>query len=177
MNKERLIKIVLFISVLLNLGFISAVAYNYYSIRHIRHCGQNSTCEIPETNLLSWYKQELNLSEKQYSRFCEENSKFTESAGIISKKMKGLRDSIFEEAMNENPDTSKINLLSEKMGKSHAELKMLSTVYFINLMKVCNKDRRQKLYDIFYSMQNAQSNMKCKMQKGPKNCGEKSRNF
>jgi hypothetical protein len=178
MNKQIFIKIVFIGSVLLNLGFIGAIATHYFAERrNEKYCAKNSV-EIPERNLMPWYKKTLNLNDEQFALFRGQNLIFRENAEIISQEMNVLRDSIFDESMNEIPDTTKIHRLSQKLGKYHAELKVLSTRYFINLMNVCDKNQKQQLYHIFYSMQNAQNDMKCNMRKGPRfGGGGKHRNF
>jgi Spy/CpxP family protein refolding chaperone len=103
---------------------------------------------IPDNQRTRFFTSELNLNPEQQTTFRNIHRDYMRNARVISMEMNELRDSLLE-AMNQNqPDTVRLDKLSEKIGEQHAVLKKLTIQYYLGLKAICNPDQQTKLYEI-----------------------------
>jgi len=113
---------------------------------------QTSTTNMPQHGMNRFLIDKLNLREEQHIVFREARQDFMQEARNIRQEMNRLRIEMLEEMSNTEPDTQKIELISQKFGNQHAQLKMLTTHYFFKLKNNCDPEQIEKLEKVFIEM-------------------------
>jgi len=117
---------------------------------------------IPMGRLL---KQELQLTPEQISSFREFRKEYYP---YVHKKYDSLhikRHELLKELAKENPDTVVLLSISEEIGAMHADLKMATNNFYLNMKSVCTPEQQQKLNHIFEAMLNNRSKHNCGRQR------------
>lgn len=97
-----------------------------------------------------YFRDRLNFSPEQMSRFQAFNPEFRNDAREINKRLSELRNEMLDELSSENPDRQKLADLSDSIGLQHSMLKRITYDYYLNIRDICNPDQRQNLRDMFY---------------------------
>lgn len=99
-----------------------------------------------------YFRDHLNLTRQQMSRFTEFNPEFRKNAREINISLAGLRQQMMMEMATETSDTMKLNEISDSIGRLHSRLKKITWEYYLDFKEICNKDQEAKLEEIFASM-------------------------
>lgn len=103
---------------------------------------------IPETQRTLFFTNELKLDSEQQEKFRNIHRDYMRGARAISAEMSHLRDVLLDAMDQDQPDTSRMNELSEQIGVKHTELKKLTVQYYIGLKAICNPDQQERLYEL-----------------------------
>ena len=103
---------------------------------------------------LRLYK-ELDLSKDQITQFDKIHEQFRAQAHQIAVNLTFLRDEMLNELMKENPDQKYLNQLADDIGMAHRDLKILTSHFFLDVKRICNKDQTVKLEKFFRSVMQA----------------------
>jgi len=118
---------------------------------------------VPETGIIQsenasarfsgrYFRDQLGLNNEQMSRFKEFNPGFRQHVRDININLVHLRQQMLEEMSAPDSDTSKLDLLSDSVGYLHADLKKLTYRYYLDFKKICNKQQKEKLDQLFGEM-------------------------
>ena len=99
-----------------------------------------------------YFRDQLNLSIEQMDKFREFNHPFRMEARDITLQLAEKRKAMLLEMVAPKSDTSKLNALSDSIGKLHSELKKISYGYYLNIKALCNKEQQIKLEQLFNDM-------------------------
>jgi Spy/CpxP family protein refolding chaperone len=103
---------------------------------------------IPDTQRTLFFTRELKLDAVQQNKFREIHWNYMRKAKMISYDMSLLRDSLLNSMDENQPDSVRLNELSERIGIYHTELKKLTVQYYISLKSICNQEQQIKLYEL-----------------------------
>jgi hypothetical protein len=62
--------------------------------------------------------------------------------------MSHLRDDLLESMDQDQPDSTRLNALSEQIGLKHTELKKLTVRYYLELKGICMPGQQEQLYQV-----------------------------
>ena len=99
-------------------------------------------------------RDELNLTDEQFSQFQEINSKNMQESHKIAIDLNELRIEMMNELAKKNPNQNKLDFIASEIGNLHYELKKLTIKHFLELKEVCNKEQQDKLLNIFMKVIN-----------------------
>ena len=75
--------------------------------------------------------------------------------GII---IAGVSESdLIKELGTPNPDSIRLNQMATEVGNNHRELKQATTIFYLNMKKICTAEQQAKLHGIFQSMLNKEN--------------------
>lgn len=123
---------------------------------------------IPDTQRTQFFTRELNLDSDQQQKFREIHWNYMSKARMISYDMSLLRDSLLN-SMNENqPDSVRLENLSEQIGINHTELKKLTVQYYISLKSICNPEQQIRLYELIKGILKPDGDVQIPRGQGPR---------
>lgn len=106
-----------------------------------------------------YFRDELNLTEDQMSKFSQFNPEFRQEAREINTKLDVKRHEMLVEMAEKNSDEHKLNLLSDSIGYLHASLKKVTYKYYLNFKNICTSEQQVKLEQLFGEMFNSDTQM------------------
>ncbi|MDD4645919.1 MAG: periplasmic heavy metal sensor, partial [Bacteroidales bacterium] len=118
-----------------------------------------STEAVPDNQRTRFFTGELNLDSTQQNAFRNIHWTYMQNARAISLEMSQMRDTLLQSMNQLQPDSAKLNALSEQIGTKHAELKKLTVQYYLGLKAVCNPDQQEKLYGIIRKLINPEGDV------------------
>lgn len=96
-----------------------------------------------------YFRHELGFNKDQMEVFRQNNRMFRHKANRIVMDINQQKQTMFDELQSTNPDTTKLNTISTKIGSLHTELKHATVQFYLALSKVCNVDQKEKMKTIF----------------------------
>ena len=141
---ERNTKILTGIIVLLILLNLSIVATLFYNKNEVTNYGaqDNQEIEMPTNHLGRFFREALNLSNKQHRAFQNIRHQYHENSDIIIEKMDKNRNDLLTALGAEKSDTIILKKLSKDIGSLHTELKNLTIQYYLDMKEVCNEKKK-----------------------------------
>jgi hypothetical protein len=106
-----------------------------------------------------YFRDELNLSNEQMTKFSKFNPQFRQDARAINIKLAAKRHEMLVEMAEKNSDKNRLNQLSDSIGYLHASLKKVTYMYYLNFKNICNQDQQKKLEQLFGEMFNSDTQM------------------
>lgn len=119
--------------------------------------------DLPDTQRTLFFTKALALDSNQQSAFREVNRNYGRQTKEISQAMSLLREQLLLELDQPEPDTVKLNNLSDQIGKKHTELKKMTITYYLGLKSICNSDQKKALFEIFQKLLSPESNVNVPM--------------
>ncbi len=119
--------------------------------------------DLPDTQRTLFFTKALALDSNQQSAFREVNRNYGRQTKEISQAMSLLREQLLLELDQPEPDTFKLNNLSDQIGKKHTELKKMTITYYLGLKSICNSDQKKALFEIFQKLLSPESNVNVPM--------------
>jgi Spy/CpxP family protein refolding chaperone len=113
---------------------------------------------IPMGRLLS---RELQLTPEQMSKFREFRKDYYPYVHMIYDSLHLKRHEMLKELAKENPDTVILLSISKDIGIMHADLKMATNNFYLNMKNVCTPEQQEKLNNIFEAMLNSRNKHNC----------------
>jgi hypothetical protein len=91
----------------------------------------------------------LKLDKEQFEQFRVCRHAFQTKAWDITEELREKKIEFLEELDRKNPDTGKIQQISEDIGSLHKSLRMETGKYYLELKAICNDEQQQKLHHFF----------------------------
>lgn len=167
-NNNKILIGIIGLLVLLNLTIVGTILYRKNEITSYQS-QENSQKVLPTNHLGSFFKEELNLSNKQQRAFQSIRHEYHQNSDILLEKMDKNRNDILTELGKETSDTINLNKLSKDLGFLHTELKNLTMNYYLDMKGICNEKQKEKLFQIFKSMVNVNGDISMPVEKNYKN--------
>jgi len=155
-QKSTLIWIIV-ILVATNLATIGSFYYHQVVEKNVEETKQAEQTNIPGEQRTRFFKDELNLDTEQLDQFREINRTFNRTARGIERNLSILRESLILELGNTTPDSLRLDRIAAEIGDYHRELKKVTTTFYLNMKSICTAEQQTKLYNIFQSMLNKDS--------------------
>jgi hypothetical protein len=99
-----------------------------------------------------YFRDKLNLDGNQMDRFREINPIFRQQARIINIELASARKQMLDEMSSADPDTNRLNALSDSIGHLHSNLKKITFRYYLDLNFICNEEQKGQLEQLFSEM-------------------------
>lgn len=99
-----------------------------------------------------YFREKLGLTPEQMNAFREDNREYNRKTNWIARDLDVLRVDLVSEMTGPEPDTLRLNGISQAIGEKHEELKNLTVDYYLSMREVCNEDQKEKLNAIFTEM-------------------------
>ena len=91
----------------------------------------------------------LDLDPEQFEQFRMARYAFQMKAWDITEELREKKVEFLKELNKKNPDTIKIQKISEDIGYLHKGLRLETGKYYLELRTICDKEQQQKLYHFF----------------------------
>jgi hypothetical protein len=154
-NKQTLMVWAIIVLFVLNVSTWITIVYHQVQASKMQN-GNSITNAKPELNTEKfsgrYFRDQLNLSSEQMSKFREFNHPFRMKAREITFELAEKRKTMLLEMVAPKSDTTKLNVLSDSIGMLHSELKKISFKYYLNIKAMCSKEQQIKLEQLFSDM-------------------------
>jgi hypothetical protein len=94
-------------------------------------------------------KEFLELDEGQFEQFRDARHGFQARAWDITEELREKKFEFLRELHQNEPDTNKIQEISEDIGRLHKRLRLESGKYYLELRRFCSEEQQRKLYHFF----------------------------
>lgn len=115
-----------------------------------------------------YFRDQLGLNREQMSRFSEFNPEFRRNVRDINISLGNFKQRMIRELAAETSDTIKLNELADSIGYLHADLKRLTSRYYLDFKEICNQEQQKKLEELFGGMFTVDDRMNQYGPRGPR---------
>lgn len=154
--------------ILLNFTIVGTILYKKNEVSNYKVQNKKEMV-VPNNHLGHFFKEELNLSNKQHRAFQDIRHLYHQNSDSIILKMEQNRNNLLAELGKIKSDTNTLNILSKDLGALHTELKKLTIQYYLDMKEVCNEKQKVKLFQTFKTMFNSNDNITMPEEKNYKN--------
>jgi len=154
-DKYKLMVWAVVVLAIMNIATIITVIYNRNKTGSEKDFAGDNLNQVETTTTIysgRWFRDQLNFTSSQMSRFVEFNPLFRENVRNINNDLNLLRQKMLSEMAADNYDTKKLNALSDSIGSLHADLKKVTYKYYLEIKNLCDHQQQQKLEQVFGSM-------------------------
>lgn len=148
MNKVKTLQWVVALLVLFNLSTIGSIVYHNYQEKEDNEIVVFDSSTESRLNG-RYFRQTLGFDNEQMEAFRHANRSFQPKANAIIFSIDSMKNNIFDELKKEQPDTTKLNYLSESIGKQHALLKKATNQFYLKMKDVCSPTQKEQLNEVF----------------------------
>lgn len=117
---------------------------------------KESGADQPESIAIKYsgrfFRDQINLSRDQMALFTEFNPRFRQQVRDINIGLAAIRRQMLADMSAAESDTARLELLSDSVGRLHADLKKLTYRYYLNFKEICDKTQQEKLEQLFGEM-------------------------
>lgn len=149
-QNKVLIWLIIFL-LLLNIAAISSMIYQRVRLAKdtsfIPHAPFHRDREMPGEG--RFLREFLELDTEQFEKFKVARHSFQMKAWEITEELREKKIEFLKELNRKNPDTGKIQKISEDIGDLHSDLRVETGNYYLELRAICHKEQQQKLYHFF----------------------------
>jgi Spy/CpxP family protein refolding chaperone len=97
-----------------------------------------------DKRLTGFLKRELNFTQDQIDKFLQLRDEHFQKTKQVRRQVDDLRREMMDQLLVDQPDSSQVEKLTEKMGQKTAELEKAVFYHFIELMGVCDSEQKSK---------------------------------
>ncbi|ULB35785.1 MULTISPECIES: hypothetical protein [Proteiniphilum] len=148
MTKKNSIQIwVIALLVVLNLTTIGTIFYHNRQVKDNEAAVVIDESRAPLTG--RYFRQTLRFDDEQMNAFRKANRQFQPQANLLIYEMDSLKTEMFIELNREQPDTIRLNSISDHIGRHHAELKKITNDFYLSIKSVCDSAQCYRLQETF----------------------------
>lgn len=146
-NKTKFLTWAVILLALLNLTTILTIYFGNES----KNIDEDSIIIDPEASPLSgrYLRSRLNFDASQMEVYRNQSRKFRTSANIVIHNLNQYKQLLSKELNEEVPDMQQINNYSDSIGIAHAQLKKVTSQFYLDLRQICNQQQCEGLREIF----------------------------
>ncbi|MDD2584798.1 MAG: hypothetical protein WCR61_05830 [Bacteroidales bacterium] len=162
MKQETKYKILSWAVVFLALLNISTIATIIISNNNSVTEEEDSIIIDPESSPLSgrYLRSQLNFNQSQLDFYREESRQFRHKANEIIGNLNLYKTKLSQEIHKTTPDREKTKIYSDSIGISHANLKKITTEFYLQLREKCTPEQAEQLEIVFAPLFNESRNMR-----------------
>jgi len=151
MKTEIKYKILYWAVIFLALLNISTIATIFINSRNSASEEEDSIIIDPESSPLSgrYVKSELNFDQSQLEFYRNESREFRHNANEAINSLNLYKSKLSQEIHKVSPNRGITKLYSDSIGIAHANLKEITTDFYLKLRQNCTPDQATKLEKIF----------------------------
>jgi Spy/CpxP family protein refolding chaperone len=151
-NKYRVLIWVIVILVATNLSMGISFWYHKQQDKKLAEQTEQEAIDLPAQQRTRFFREQLNLEPQQMEVFRELNRDFNRTAWQINHQLEGLRIEMVTEMGSSTPDKTRLETISNEIGKLHTLLKNETIDYYLAMKEICNEEQKKKLNEIFISV-------------------------
>jgi len=155
--KSRILIWAVVILIATNLSTIGSFYYHRMLEVKATETKQEDQQTVPGEQRTRFFRDQLKLNAEQLDQFREINRTFNRTARGIETNLARLREDLINELGSRNPDSTRLNQIAVEVGNNHRKLKQITTVFYLDMKKICTSEQQAKLHDIFQSMLNKEN--------------------
>ncbi len=148
MNKtNKILWLAIALLIILNMATIGTILYH-----NQQNKGDDIAIVLDENQAPltgRYFRQTLGFDDEQMDVFRKANQVFQPRANDLIYEMDSLKYQMFGELNKANPDTMRLNGLSEHIGRHHAELKNITNDFYLKIRSVCDSSQCEQLQEAF----------------------------
>ncbi|NCB20118.1 MAG: hypothetical protein EOM61_10920 [Bacteroidia bacterium] len=150
MRNENKTKLLIWAVILLALLNISTILTIYFG-KDNKQMEEDSIVIDPESSPLSgrYLRSHLNFDSGQMEVYRNQSRKFRTTANIVIHNLNQYKQLLSKELNEEVPDMQQINNYSDSIGIAHAQLKKVTSQFYLDLRQICNQQQCEGLREIF----------------------------
>ena len=96
-----------------------------------------------------FFRKTIGFDDSQMEKFRIENQAFRPALTSLTASIDSLKVEMYSEMQATSPDTTRLNLLADEIGKKHGVLKKETADFYLKLKKICSADQEKKLAQAF----------------------------
>jgi Spy/CpxP family protein refolding chaperone len=151
-NKYRVLIWVIVILVATNLSMGISFWSHKQQDKKLAEQTEQEAIDLPAQQRTRFFREQLNLEPQQMEVFRELNRDFNRTAWQINHQLEGLRIEMVTEMGSSTPDKTRLETISNEIGKLHTLLKNETIDYYLAMKEICNEEQKKKLNEIFISV-------------------------
>jgi Spy/CpxP family protein refolding chaperone len=144
--KNKRLKYILLLSLLMNFSLLGAAGYNYYQYSHQSRFRLPApvNCGIQGNHLFS----ELSLKPEQIKLFQQKAAAFHSSLGKKRQEVESLREGLFGFIRADSPDSQAIQGTIVQINRIQEEMQRLVVAHMLEFKTLLDKDQRMKFLSL-----------------------------
>lgn len=154
--KKQLLIVTIIILLVINISALITIFYNSKVSERKLQQAEILRQERQINGMHHFFRDQLKLSEEQFSEFKAINDNRIKISRNISHKLHNNRILILEEVAKVNPDLKELDRIAKEIGQLHYELKENTINQFMEMKSICNAEQQEALQQIFLQMINEQ---------------------
>ncbi|MGE5520898.1 MAG: hypothetical protein ACM3VS_13285 [Candidatus Dadabacteria bacterium] len=133
----------------LNVATLTTIIYHNY--KQEKQSASPTVASAAGTNVVNgrFFKQNLGFTNEQMDKFRQANQQFRPHTEALTFSIDSMKNKMFREMKKEQPDTSRLNVLSAKIGELHGQLKRQTYEFYLRLKSVCSDQQLSELDKVF----------------------------
>ena len=174
LNTRNILIIVLILLIMVNISALFTIVYK----NRVKQAEFSKYTEMQEKvrseGMNRFFRDELKLSEEQFSRFREINESNMLKSREIVRRLNELRFEMIMEIAKDNPDNKALDQIASEIGEQHYQLKQNTIGHFMELKAICTPEQQKVLHGMFIEMLDRQDNQDMN-RRGMHNRGKRER--
>lgn|GEM_PF-180383 len=150
-SQNRILIWLIIFLLLLNISVISSLIY--HRVRESKNISAIHQAPFQRDSRMRsegrFLRDFLELDPEQFEQFRMARQAFQMKAWGITEELREKKVEFLKVLNQKNPDTSKIQKISEDIGQLHKDLRLKTGKYYLELRTICDKEQQQKLYHFF----------------------------
>jgi hypothetical protein len=154
-NKKRWMVWAIVALAIMNISTLMTILYHNYQSKDEGFVTPQGQVQSENTSVKysgRYFRDQLDLSNEQMSRFVTFNPSFRQQAISINLHLENIRNQMLLELASKNTDVNKLYSLSDSIGNLHTDLKKLTFKYYLDIKNICNQHQQKKLEQLFSEM-------------------------
>lgn len=158
-NTYRILIWVIVILVATNLSMAMSFWYHKHQDKKAADAAVEEQIELPSEQRARFFRDQLNLSPEQMTKFRDLNREYNRNARQISDRLELLRVQMVEEMGKYETSLTVLDGISKEIGEKHTELKEQTIAYYMGMKEVCDSAQQEKLKEIFMEASKAKEDV------------------
>ena len=152
-TKNSMLICIITVLAAMNIATLATILYHVKSSKTDKAIANGQGLDI-DTEKFSgrYFRDSLDLSGEQMDKFREFNHGFRQKAYELTEALSQKRIDMLDELNKNKPDTTKLNSLSVNIGAKHAQLKVLTYQYYLDIKNICTPEQQITLNKLFQTM-------------------------
>jgi len=149
-NSKKFLIIAVIILAVLNVTTFATIGYYFYSSKkQTERYSRFSPGDEQAAFSNRWFSERLHMDNGQVQQLGRFNMGFRGQAREINGELLRYRREMLDEMEKDSPDTVRLNMLSDSIGKLHSDLKRFTYKYYLDLKKISSPEQETELHNMF----------------------------
>ena len=161
--KDKLLKYVFILSLLLNFSLLGAAGFTYYQQnRYGEPFDHVSPGGVPECSSIHPYLfKALSLKPEQRKLFEQKATHFHEALDRKGEKVEQLRGSLFSILRTDHPDSRAIETAIAEINTVQEEMQKMTVAHMLDFKSMLDRDQQKKFFDLIQGAMGGRHEIQC----------------